>query len=611
MKKQTILLLIALCGMFSLLHAQDELIEGTAAAAELLNGAETTEPFVYQFAPADYYVIGAYLLLLLSMGFVVKKLCNNSKEFLIGGNKIPWWLAGGSIFMMSFSAWTFTGAAGFAYEYGVLIILLFYFSGLGLLAGALFFAHRVRQTRWLTFGQIMHERFGRLGEQFYVWVQIPKMLFGGAIWLLGLAVFVSVAFGVPMPITIVVTGGIILLYSTLSGTWAVMTTDFLQAIVLMVLTVAIAILTLLEVGGVTSLLNQMEPSRLTLTSDDHSVMWIIAYFAQIMVIFNSIMGANRYLAVRDGASARKAALLASFLFFIGPLIWFAPPFAASFMFPDIGNLLPELTHPADGAYVLMGLHVLPVGLAGLLVMVIFAATLSCMDSAITMNAGILSMNVYKPLFRPEASEREMFIATRVFNFICGVVVILSAYGLSKQQGLNLFDLLLLLSAGVSLPLAVPCVLVYIFRRTPRWAAVVAVIASGMFSFVGVRAGWDLPPRVFGILFICIFVFTIAGLFWERTTEEARSSIRKFYRKMETPVDVEKEVSGSEEVRHLFVVGSLLMLIGFGLSGILFFPGTVGHRWVIASVVAGIFLIGFTLYRIGTYGRRQELTREIS
>jgi solute:Na+ symporter, SSS family len=600
-------LLIILSGIAGAqLHAQPEV--ELEAASEVVD--KPVEPFVYEFAPADYYVIGAYLLLLLSMGFVVKKLCNNSKEFLIGGNKIPWWLAGGSIFMMSFSAWTFTGAAGFAYKYGILIILLFYFSGFGLLVGALFFAHRVRQTRWMTFGQIMHERFGRAGEQFYVWVQIPKMLFGGAIWLLGLAVFISVAFGVPMPVTILVTGGIILLYSTVSGTWAVMTADFLQAIVLMVLTIAVAILTLLEVGGITSLLNQLEPSQRTFTSDDHSVMWIIAYMAQIMIVFNSIMGANRYLAVRDGRNARKASLLAASLFFIGPLIWFIPPLAASFLFPDIGGLLPDLNHPADGAYVLIGLHVLPVGLAGLLVMVIFAATLSCMDSAITMNAGILSMNVYKPLFRPGASEREMFIATRIFNLLCGIIVILSAYALSKQEALNLFDLLLLLSAGVSLPLAVPCVLIFIYRRTPRWAAVVAVVLSGVFSFFGVKYGWHLAPRVFGIFFICIVVFSIARLFWSRTTEEARGTIERFYRKMETPVDTAKEVSGSEEVRHLFVVGALLIVIAIGLAGLLFFPGTAGSRPVVIGVVGGILLTGIALYRIGIRGRNCE-TRDQS
>jgi SSS family solute:Na+ symporter len=596
--------LLLLSGFISLLNAQDETLVAPKIG-DMSVGEATTEPFVYQFAPADYYVIGAYLLLLLSMGFVVKRLCNNSKEFLIGGNKIPWWLAGGSIFMMSFSAWTFTGAAGFAYEYGILIILLFYFSGLGLLVGAFFFAHRVRQTRWVTFGQIMHERFGRAGEQFYVWIQIPKMLFGGAIWLLGLAVFISVAFGIPMPLTIIVTGGVILLYSTLSGTWAVMTTDFVQAIVLMILTIVIAGLTLMEVGGIGGLVGQMEPSHLRFVSDDHPIIWIIAYMAQIMVVFNSIMGANRYLAVRDGKSARKAAYLAAALFFIGPLIWFVPPFAASFMFPDIGALLPGLSHPADGAYVLVGLHVLPVGLAGLLVMVIFAATLSCMDSAITMNAGILTMNVYKPLFRPEASEREMFIVTRIFNLLCGITVIASAYALSKQDGLNLFDLLLLLSAGVSLPLATPCVLVYLFRKTPRWTAVAAVACSGIYSFIGVKSGWALAPRVFGIVGICLVVFAFGRLFWSGTPERIRQKINSFYTKMETPVDADKEVSGSEEVRHLFVVGFIVMLIAVGLCGLLLFPETSGFRGAIFVTIAMVMAAGFSLYRIGVRSRRNS------
>lgn len=370
----------------------------------------------------------------------------------------------------------------------------------------------------------------------------------------------------------------------------------------MVLTIVIAGLTLIEVGGIGSLVGQLEPSHLRFVSDDHPIIWIIAYMAQILIVFNSIMGANRYLAVRDGKSARKAAYLAAALFFIGPLIWFLPPLAASFMFPDIGTMLPGLNHPADGAYVLIGLHVLPVGLAGLLVMVIFAATLSCMDSAITMNAGILSMNVYKPLFRPEASEREMFIVTRIFNLLCGITVIASAYALSKQQGLNLFDLLLLLSAGVSLPLATPCVLIYVFRKTPRWTAVVAVVCSGLYSYIGIRSGWDLAPRVFGIIGICIAVFAIGRLFWKGTPQRIRDVINAFYAKMERPVDTDKEVSGSEDVRHLFVVGFIVMLIAAGLVGLLFFPGVVGNRSAVIITILMIFAAGFSLYRLGVRGR---------
>lgn len=566
----------------------------------------SVEPYVYTFTPVDYYVIGGYILLLSSLGFILKKLCHNSRDYLIGGNKIPWWLAGGSIFMMSFSAWTFTGAAGFAYEHGVLIILLFYFNVIAYLVGGRFLAARVRQTRLVTFGQIIQERFGRLGEQFFVWIQFPNMLFGGAIWLLGLAVFVSVAFGVPMPITILVTGAVILLYSTLSGSWAVMTSDFLQSVVLMTLSIVIAILTLMKVGGLGGLVEQIDPDRLRIFSEEHSWMWVVAYFSQIFLIFNSVLGANRYLAVRDGRNAKKAAYLAAVLFLFGPLVWFIPPLAASFLFPNIGELLPALPHPNDGAYVLMGLHVLPAGLAGLLVMVIFAATLSSMDTAINVNAGILSMNVYKPLFRPKASERELFIASRVFNVLCGLTVIAGAYALSQQEGMNLFDLMLLLSAGIGLPLAVPCVLLFIFRRTPPWTAVLSVLLSGVYSFFTVRADWHLFPRVFGIIFIATAVFTMGRFLWSRTPAAKRETVKRFYEKMETPVDASQEVVGSEDVSHLFLVGTLAMIVGGGLIGAVFFPNPPGARITIGLTALFILAIGFGLFRLGRSQRSQTI-----
>lgn len=45
--------------------------------------------YVYRLAGADYYVIGAYLLMLVSLGFILKKLCDGVKDYFVGGNKIP------------------------------------------------------------------------------------------------------------------------------------------------------------------------------------------------------------------------------------------------------------------------------------------------------------------------------------------------------------------------------------------------------------------------------------------------------------------------------------------------------------------------------------------
>lgn len=553
---------------------------------------------IYQFAAADYYVMFAYLLMFPIVGLVMKRFCGSSRDYLICGNRIPWWLAGGSIFMMSFSAWTFTGAAGFAYRYGVLIILIFYFNVIGYLIAGRFTAARLRQTRLVTYGQIIYERFGRFGEQFFIWLQFPKMLLGGAIWLLGLSIFISVAFGIPTAPTILLAGTIILIYTTISGSWAVMTTDFLQSVVLMILTIIIAILTLMKTGGIGGLVAQMEPSHLQIFSKEHSPFWALVYCIQMCMLFNSVIGANKFLAVRDGKAARKAAYFAAALFFIGPLVWFIPPLAASFLFPHIEQQLSGLSAPSDGAYVLMGLQVLPPGLVGLMVMVIFGATLSSMDTAINVNAGIISMNIYKPFFRPSAGEREMLLVSRISNLFCGTLVMMTAYLLSQRQDLNLFDLSLLMLSVLGLPMAVPCVLVYFFRKTPRWAAAWSVMLSCSYSLYTAIHKWDLVSRNTGVVLICIAVFVVARLFWSRTAESTKDAVNRFYEKMDRPVDADREIEGCENVGILSLVGLLAILLGGVVSGLLLFPGSAGTRAVIAVTAVCILIVGVGLRYLG-------------
>jgi len=99
-----------------------------------------------------------------------------------------------------------TGAAGFAYQNGILICLIFYFSVVAYLFAGLFIAHKCRQTRQITFPQIIYGRFGRIGEQFLLWIQVPNMLFAGAMWMVGLGTFISAAFGIPITTTIIVCG---------------------------------------------------------------------------------------------------------------------------------------------------------------------------------------------------------------------------------------------------------------------------------------------------------------------------------------------------------------------------------------------------------------------
>jgi len=557
---------------------------------------EATE-YIYVFKIADYYVIGAYIALLLSIGFVAKRFCSGVEDFFVGGRRMPWWLAGASVFMASFSAWTFTGAAGFAYKHGILMILLLTFTGFALFFAGTFIAHKCRQTRKFTAAQIIHSRFGRSAEQFFVWISVPNMLFGGAIWMMGLGTFLSVAFGIPITVTILVAGGIIMLYSTLSGTWAVAFSDFLQSLILLVLSVTIFTLTLIKTDGFSGLVSRLEPGHLSITSAEHSWFWIIAYFSQVFLIFNSIGGATRFLSVKDGGSARKAAYLAASLFMIGPIIWLTPPIAASFLFPDLETLLPGLNHSQDAAYAVMGLTLLPAGLAGLLVMVIFAATLSSMDTAINQNAGIITYNIYKPFLRPNANNRELFIVSRVANLFCGLFVTIAALLLSQQKEFALFDLMLILSSVVALPIAIPFFLMYWVRWTPPWSAVVSMLLGATWSFITFKLEMDFPLRVFGTITVGVLSFLSCGVFWKIISTDARAFVRSFYNTMDKAIDVATEVTGLSELGHLKVVGILAMVVGFGLFCVVLFPHPVFDRIVITCVSCVLMLFGYWMRRV--------------
>ena len=123
--------------------------------------------------PLEFTVIGIYLLFLLGIGFVFRKFNSNVSDYFRNGCRGTWWLVGTSSFMMGISAYTFTGAAGVAYEAGWSIMILYMANVLGLLVNYLWFAVRFRQMRATTSPEVIRRRFNQSTEQFYSWLSLP------------------------------------------------------------------------------------------------------------------------------------------------------------------------------------------------------------------------------------------------------------------------------------------------------------------------------------------------------------------------------------------------------------------------------------------------------
>ena len=157
-------------------------------------------PPLKSVAAVDFAVIGAYMLLMVGIGVYAMRFNRGASDYFKGGNRIHWLAAGLSSFMSGFSAWTFTGAAGLAYQHGLVAILLYVGNAATFLLGYFLFAQRWRRARIGTVMEYLVDRYDERTRQVFSWTTIFFQLFTGAAMLYGLAVFVAPACGWPISV---------------------------------------------------------------------------------------------------------------------------------------------------------------------------------------------------------------------------------------------------------------------------------------------------------------------------------------------------------------------------------------------------------------------------
>ena len=572
----------------------------------------------------DYLVIGFYFAFMATIGWVCRKFIGNTSDYFRGGGKMLWWMAGCSAFVAQFSAWTFTGAAGKAYQDGPVIMVLYFANALGFLCNFLFFAPRFRQMRVVTSIQAVKARFGNGSEQFFTWVQLPVGVLYAGIWLSGLSVFISAAFGMDLYLTVIVTGAVVLLMAVIGGSWAVAAGDFIQTLVLMPITLVTAFLAIAQVGGWGSFLNKLPRHHLHWTEGARPeilYLWILAILIKQFISTNNMLEASRYLNAKDGRQARNAALLAAVLFVLGPSFWFIPPMVARIVHPDLQVVFPNLKNPAEGAFVVAGLDNMPAGMLGLLISGIFGATMSNMDVGLNKNAGFFVKNFYQVIIRPHAHEKEMLIVSKIVTFLLGIFVISAALMFSTGR-IGLFNLMLQFGGLIALPYCIPLIWGTLIKRAPAWAGWTTVLVGFATSYAGKAfltagwlqqfLGWDKHPLsareaddwvlLLGVLLdsvVCSAWFLGACLFAARRSPAEVARVEEFFQRMKAPVDFHKEEGAGNDAQQYRTLGLMSLVYGAFISLLVFIPNSPLGRlgmFACAGTMLGVGGLLFWNYR---------------
>jgi SSS family transporter len=533
-----------------------------------------------------YLVVGIYLLLMIGVGLVMRHLNKDDSDYFRSGCKGTWWLVGSSAFMGAFSAWTFSGAAGSAFEAGWSVAGIYLANTVGFILNALWLAPMFRQMRAITVPQVIRQRFSPTTQQFYAWINVVLGVIYSALWLYGLAIFVAASFGFDIEVVVIVVGLVVLIYSVTGGSWAVMSSDFLQALVLIPITLLMAYLSLRAVGGWSGFLEQTQRPELagdfhlinpdpTRFSGQYTAMWMVAMLLKNVIGYNTINSSVRYFSVKDGKEASKAAWLGAVLMTAGAVIWIIPPMVGRMLFADEINAM-AIAKPAESAYAIVSLKLLPPALVGLMVVAMLAATMSSMDQGLNRNAAIFTRDIY-PMFcrllgRRPVEGKALMRRGQFFSLMFGIIIILITLYFTQREGEGVFEHMLTLGAVLALPLSVPMLLAIFIKRAPSWAAIASVAVASVPSAIGLLNHWPFQQQVFVNLAVGAGTYLLTMPWWRYEKPAYRAQVEAFFEQMHRPVDFAREVGPGNDLHQLTIIGRFAVGLGLLIALLLFIPG---------------------------------------
>ena len=425
---------------------------------------------------ADYAIIAVFFAVMIGVGAYYSRRSRSSDQFFGGDKTVPWWLSGISFYMNSFSALAFVMYSALAYKYGWVPVTVSWLSVPAVLLGAWFLAVRWRRAAKGSPIDFIATRYTPRMCKTLAWLGLPMQLLDNALKLLAIGTVVGVGMGFPLFWSICISGVIIVLYTFLGGLKATLVCDFIQFFVILSVVLALPVLCLDRVGGLSSFVSKVPAGFFSLTSGRYD--W--GYMAVFFLVVGSTLSTNwslvqRYYATRSDRDARKMAYLVAALLFLGPPLFFFPAMAARVFLPDI----PE--SEMNGVYALLCREVLPMGMIGLVIAAMFSATMSSLAGNFNAAAAVVTNEFYLKVAK-NPSARAKLVAARLATIAVGASVIALTFVMRYAQGADdLFNLSNKVFGVFLPPIAIPMLAGVLSRRLTRRSGLCGLVGGIVFG----------------------------------------------------------------------------------------------------------------------------------
>lgn len=557
-----------------------------------------------QMSCFDLTIVLVYLVGVVGLGCwagTVRRRGGEGSHYFLAGNTLAWPVIGLAMFAANISTVHLVSFAETAYKYGMVFGNFEWMAAFTLILLSLFFAPLYLRSRVPTLPDFLERRFNRQCRDWLTLISI----FSAIVLHIGVALYTaavvlrgilglgddSTILGISSSMFFIIVLGLLTgIYTMVGGLLAVVWTESIQTILLLIGAVCITAVGYYHVGGWSELSATLAsyPHPLAGAADAKvRVTWETANFLTMIrgpddpsrqpwygILFGyPVIGiwywccdqtiVQRVLAARDEKQARLGPLFCSFLKIL-PVFLFVLPGVICVALVQKGFFGGEAPAKATDAYTFMITHMLPWGLKGLVTAAMLAAAMQTCSAALNSTATLFAYDVVKR-YRPQTSDHALVVVGKITTVVGTILAIafspLFGYKDTIFQGLT--DLI----CYIAPPITAVFLLGVFWKRASGRAAYAALVIGNV---LGVTVfwlewfkdytGWTLGSMV-AAFYLCMLsaavLVIISLLFPEPLKEEARPLVWEDWRE---PLRGEAHGRGLANYRVLAAVVLLTFVV---------------------------------------------------
>lgn len=470
----------------------------------------------------DVAIIVLYLAGIVGLGCWVglrrRRSDNTGRGYFLAGGTLTWPVIGLALFSTNISTIHLVSLAQEGYVNGLAYGNFEWMAAFTLIILALFFAPFYIRSGVATLPDFLEMRYNRACRNWLAVLSIVSAIFihiGFSLYTA--AVVLKALFGIDLHVSIVATAALTGIYTIIGGLTAVVITESIQTVILLLGACCITAIAYVRVGGWSEMTAVVEPIKLSVlrpAGDASGLPWYavllgypvigIWYWCADQTIVQRVLGA------KDENHARVGAIFAGFIKIL-PVFIFVLPGLLCFALIQQGKLPDTIENSAD-VYAFMIDHLLPTGLKGVLAAALLAALMGTVAGALNSIATLFSYDLCK-YWRPETSDKQLVRIGRIVTFLGMIAAILWSPMLNRFE--SIFQGINAMIAYIAPPITVVFLGGILWRRASAFAAQWTLYLGSFLGLVVFLLDWFKESTGWNVAFMmAAFYLAVlcAGLF---------------------------------------------------------------------------------------------------